>query len=84
MSVEWAIHDYVEIEHQVIRDGFNELLIITSVKSTEKLKWKTEEIPFEDLSDIPTGNKVERNISIDIAFSNKINFNDDKDEAKEG
>ena len=59
MSVKWTIHDYVEIEHQVIRDGFNELLTITSVKSTEKLKLKTEEIPFEDLSGIPTGNKAE-------------------------
>ena len=58
MSVEWAIHDYVEIERKVIRDGFNAILTITSVKSTEKLKWKTEEIPIEDLSDIPTEKKL--------------------------
>jgi hypothetical protein len=36
------LNDFVEIEHQVIRDGFNELFTITSVKSNEKLSWKTE------------------------------------------
>lgn len=38
---------------------FNELLTITSVKLTKKPNRKTEEIPIEDLSDIPTGNKAE-------------------------
>ena len=30
-------HDYVEIEHQVIRDGFNELFIFTEIWSDEIL-----------------------------------------------
>jgi hypothetical protein len=30
-------HDYVEIEHQVIRDGFNELFTFTAIRSDEKL-----------------------------------------------
>ena len=35
-------HDYVEIEHQVIRDGFNELFIFTEICSDKILHWGEE------------------------------------------
>ena len=42
-------HDYVEIEHQVIRDGFNELFTFTAIRSDEKLNWGEEtEQPTEE------------------------------------
>ena len=42
-------HDYVEIEHQVIRDGFNELFTFTAILSDEKLNWGEEtEQPTEE------------------------------------
>ena len=31
------LYEYVEIEHQVIRDGLNELFTFTSIRSDEKL-----------------------------------------------
>ena len=35
-------HDYVDIEHQVIRDGFNELFTFTAIHSDEKFNWGEE------------------------------------------
>ena len=35
-------HDYIEIEHQVIRDGFNELFTFTKICSDKILHWGEE------------------------------------------
>ena len=37
-----SLHNYVEIEHQVIRDGFNELFTFTEIYSDEILHWGEE------------------------------------------
>ena len=45
------LYNYVEIEHQVIRDGLNELFTFTAIHSDEKLNWGEEtEKPTEGLS----------------------------------
>ena len=35
-------YDYVEIEHQAIRDGLNELFTFTAIRSDEKFNWDEE------------------------------------------
>ena len=48
-------HDYVEIEHQVIRDGLNELFTFISIYSDEKLNWGEEtSIEEEEETEKPT------------------------------
>ena len=34
--------DYVELEHQTIRDGLNELFTFTAIRSDEKFNWGEE------------------------------------------
>ena len=50
-------HDYVEIEHQVIRDGFNELFTFTKICSDKILHWgeetSTEEEEETELNNLP-------------------------------
>ena len=60
------LNDFVEIEHQVIRDGFNELFTITSVKSNEKLSWKTE-------GNLPSNNETNPDSNETNPDSNKTN-----------
>ena len=36
------LYDYVEIEHQAIRDRFNELFTFTAIHSYKKLNWGGE------------------------------------------
>jgi hypothetical protein len=60
-------HDYVEIEHQVIRDGFNELFTFTEICSDKILHWG-EEISTEEEEE--TEQPIEEPISEEEAIMN--------------
>ena len=42
------LYDYVEIDHQVIRDVLNELFIFTAIRSEEKFNWGEEAFTEEE------------------------------------
>ena len=60
-------HDYVEIEHQVIRDGFNELFTFTEICSDKILHWG-EETSTEEEGE--TEQPIEEPISEEEAIMN--------------
>ncbi len=60
-------HDYVEIEHQVIRDGFNELFTFTKICSDKILHW-SEETSTEEEEE--TEQPIEEPISEEEAIMN--------------
>lgn len=60
-------HDYVEIEHQVIRDGFNELFTFTEICSDKILHWGEETSTEEEEE---TEQPIEEPISEEEAIMN--------------
>ena len=60
-------HDYVEIEHQVIRDGFNELFTFTKICSDKILHWGKETSTEEEEE---TEQPIEEPISEEEAIMN--------------
>ena len=61
--------DYVEIEHQVIRDGFNELFTFTEIYSDKILHWgeetsTEEEEETEQLSEGPSRSRKQNESNI--------------------
>ena len=60
-------HDYVEIEHQVIRDGFNELFTFTKICSDKILHWGEETSTEEEEE---TEQPIEEPISEEEAIMN--------------
>ena len=60
-------HDYVEIEHQVIRDGFNELFTFTEIYSDKILHWGEETSTEEEEE---TEQPIEEPISEEEAIMN--------------
>ena len=60
-------HDDVEIEHQVIRDGFNELFTFTEICSDKILFWGEETSTEEEEE---TEKPIEETISEEEAIMN--------------
>ena len=60
-------HDDVEIEHQVIRDGFNELFTFTEICSDKILHWGEETSTEEEEE---TEQPIEEPISEEEAIMN--------------
>ena len=60
-------HDYVEIVHQVIRDGFNELFTFTEICSDKILHWGEETSTEEEEE---TEQPIEEPISEEEAIMN--------------
>ena len=76
------LHDYIEIEHQVIRDGFNEILTFTAIRSEEKLHWGLEPIETSLPSDEPNPSMedVEEKMHANITFRQVSGFQFNKEE----
>ena len=53
------LQDYVDIKHQVIRDGINELFTFTAISSDKKLHWGEEtSIEEEEETEQPITNEI--------------------------
>ena len=77
------LYDYVEIEHQAIRDRFNELFTFTAIHSDEKLNWgeetyTEEEEETEQPTEGPSKVKVEEKMNPNITFRQVSGFHFDK------
>ena len=83
--LEEPLNDFIEIEHQVIRDGYNELFTIFSIKSTEKLKWKIEETDLvHNENSTEDSNKTSEEVSSDeVEEPNKTSEEVSSDEVEE-
>ena len=63
-------HDHAEIEHQVIRDGFNELFTFTEICSDKILHWDTEEEETEQPIEEPISEEETKAImNVSLSFS---------------
>ena len=72
-------HDYVEIEHQVIRDGFNELFTFTEICSDKILHGDIEEEEeTEQPTEGPSKVKVEEKMNPNITFRQVSGFHFNK------
>ena len=68
-------HDYVEIEHQVIRDGFNELFTFIAIRSDEILYWgeetstKEKEETEQPIEETISEEEAEAVMNVSLSFS---------------